>query len=112
MRGIDQVKLKTCIQQRLPLTIAGTQMSHADRLDMTAKLSVIGTENQRQSRMSGGKCHLQSVQLAGFVPYSHHTINMDEDGGRIERADDVEQVPLASTAEASVVPDRSHKWFP
>lgn len=45
--------------------------------------------------MTGGKFHLQSVQLAGFVPHSHHTINVDEDGGRIERADDVERVPLA-----------------
>lgn len=62
--------------------------------------------------MTGEKFHLQSVQLAGFVPYSHHTINVDEDGGRIERADDVERVPPASTAGVSVVPDHSHKWSP
>lgn len=52
------------------------------------------------------------MQLAGFAPYSHHTINVDEDGGRIESADDVERVPQASTARASVEPDRPHKWFP
>ena len=71
-----------CFQQRLPQTITGTQMSRADCLDMTAKLSVIGIENQELSQMTGGKLHLQSVQLAGFVPYSHHTINVDEDVGR------------------------------
>lgn len=58
--------------------------------------------------MTGGKLNLHSEQLSGFVTYSHHAINVDEDGGRFGRADDVEQVPRASTAGVSVVPDHSH----
>lgn len=62
--------------------------------------------------MIGGKFHLQSVQLTGFVLYSHNTINVDEGVGRIERAEDVERVPPASTAGVSVAPDRSYKCSP
>lgn len=51
-----------------------------------------------------------AICAASFVPYSHHTINVDEDGEK--RADDVEQVPPASAAGLSVVLDCSHKWFP
>lgn len=49
--------------------------------------------------MTGGKFYLQSVQLAGFVPYSDHAINVDKVGGRLEKADDV-RVPLASATES------------
>lgn len=62
--------------------------------------------------MIGWKFHLQSVQLVGFVPYSHHTINVEENGGRLERADDVESVPLASTAELSIVTVCSQRRHP
>lgn len=55
---------------------------------------------------------MQSVQLTGFVLYSHNTINVDEGVGRIERAEDVERVPPASTAGVSVAPDRSYKCSP
>lgn len=66
---------------------------------MTGKLSVNATGNQEKwFPMTEGKFHLQSVWLEGFVPYSQCAINVDEDGGRTESADDVERVPLTSTA--------------
>lgn len=53
--------------------------------------------------MRAGKYHLQSVQLVGFVLYSHYTINVGKEEGRTERADDVEWVPAALTEGLYVV---------
>lgn len=82
--------------RRLPLTIPPTERSRADILAMTVSLSVTGIENQCQMR--GGLFYLQSVQLVGFVPYSGDTINVKKYGGRLAKADNVEQAPVASAA--------------
>lgn len=91
--------------------ITGPQMSHCrpPRYDSKA----LRNWNRKSGKVvpGDGREIPFAICAASFVPFSHHTIKVDE-VGRIEKADDVEQVPVASTAGLSVVSDRSHKWFP
>lgn len=68
---------------------------------MIAKNSITVTGNDSQA--TAGKF---TLQLARFVPHSHRTMDVEEDGGRIQSAD-MEQDLSALTVLPSVVTDHS-----